>query len=354
MAIYQPSLNFEGGELSTNIFGKIIIDGVRQINFRDERNKQGNYFFILPPYKLDSANHGVSWKTVQVRDNFGIDPKERFAVKDTTCPINYFANQAKVLFPNYAKPEKVEVNGKTITRYPSFGRIAKKVIFNAAYIKEVTLGAHVLELPVFGAGETIYNWSRMKDEQGNDRGMINNPAAAKPVFIQLKKDAVGNPWVVQITDKDYPLPVQLSDTDYLYNLDNVVLYPSPEESIEKLRGFTPREIFNACMSGYRVNGKLVVAGVDIPKSEPQQEHSFQIPPAQVPQVVLPPPVNFPKVGEFSAPPPQVNIPKAIAPSFSPPIGQQPIAEVVPNFSNPMATNAFQSPEDIRKFLEKKA
>lgn len=250
MAIIAPSRTFDGSDLSTNVFGKVIKDGIRVVGFREERNKEGNFFFMLPPYKADVQGRGVSWKVVPVRDNFGIDVKEIFAVP-VNCPIAYFASRVKQFFPDYAKVETTIQDGRTAKRYPPFGRPANKVIFNMAYMNALQLGAHVLTLPQFGGGEHIEAWGRRRMPDGSDAPLLNNPEAAIPIFIQLKKGAIGQPWTVTPEpSKTYKLPTELTDSTYIYNLDNVVHYPEVEYLIEKLRGFVPTEIFNQCMAGY--------------------------------------------------------------------------------------------------------
>lgn len=271
MAIIQASRTFEGSELTSNAFGKVLIDGIRSVSFREDKNKEGNFFFILPPYKVDRFGKGVSWKTLQVRDNFGIDVKERFAVAPN-CPISFFANQVKLLFPDYAKVEKFSHEGKEMKRYPTYGRTVNRVIFNVAYFKGLELGAHILEVPQFGAGDKVEAYSRGKQPGGEDNPLINDYKAAYPVWFQLKKNAVGNPWEVTIEkSRAYALPESLADSDNLYNLDDVIYYPDPEYLIEKLRSITPVEIFEACMNGYYKNQHFKAASVAIaPQSVPQE------------------------------------------------------------------------------------
>ena len=335
MAIIKPSRQFQGSDLSTGVFGKIIKDGIRQINFRDDNYKNGAYFFILPPYKVDSDGNGVWYKTLPVRDNFGIGVKESFAVPPN-CPIQYFSSQCTTKFPDYAKIEKnVPMEGSTRTRtnYPPFGRVANKVIFNVVPYQEMNIGAHIMLLPQFGAAENIERWGRKKDPRGDLMPMLNDPARAIPVFVQLQKgDVKGNPWLVTI-DNSNPaaLPTELSDTEYLYNLDDVVHYWDPQYLIDKLRSFTPGDIFDACMAGY--SGFPVKVSMAAPTT-------FTAPIQQAPQPAPARPVL--------APPPQAQqqqIPRASIPSAVPvfntasPMPQNPIvtSDYTPVQSNPNAT-----------------
>lgn len=326
MAIIKPSRQFEGSDLSTGVFGKIIKDTVRQINFRDDNYKTGAYFFILPPYKLDAAGNGAWYKTVQVRDNFGVSIKESFAVPPN-CPIRYFDSQCATKFPNYAKIQKnvpVEGTNRTRTIYPSFGRVANKVVFNVVPYKEMTIGAHVMLLPQFGAAEVLEQWGRKKQMNGIDfMPMLNDPERAIPVWVALRKDkAAGNPWEVTIDGSNgYKLPPELSDTDFLYNLDDVIHYWEPEYLIEKLRSFTPGDIFEACMAGYS-DGKTKVSMVT---------------PAVIAAPVVAAPAPTPSAMPTLAPPPQSHgvIPKASIPSQ---VQSQPAEPTyAPVFANPNAT-----------------
>lgn len=329
MPVIKPTRSFEGSDLSTSVFGRIVKDGVRVINFRDEKNSAGNFFFILPPYKADSYGKGISWKVLPVRDNFGIEPKELFPI-GPNCPISYFSNQAKLRYAQYAKTEKVMVDGRMVNKYPSFGRPVNKVLFNSSYMKEPALGAHVLTLPQFGAAEQIERWNRRVLPNGGEAPLINDPERITPIWIQLKKNAVGNPWVVTPDPSQYyTLPPELSDSEYLYNLDDIICYPDPELLIAKLRTFTPADIFNACIAGYRQNDATTVS-MAVPTAESK--------PA-MPQAA---PVATPVA--ISAP-----IAKAT-------VGPAPVADVVPKVhveatANPMQEAPKQwSIEEAKRYL----
>ncbi|RTL07774.1 hypothetical protein EKK58_01115 [Candidatus Dependentiae bacterium] len=366
MAVIAPSRSFDGSDLSTNVFGKVIKDGVRTVNFREDKNKEGNFFFILPPYKADAMGRGVSWKVVSIRDNFGIDVKETFAVPQR-CPIAYFSGRVKQFYPDYAKVEQIQQAGRTVKRYPPFGRLTNKVLFNVAYMSALQLGAHVLTLPQFGGGEHIEAWHRRRMPDGSEAPLLNNPEAAIPVFIQLKKDAVGQPWVVTPeASKTYKLPVELADASFLYNLDEVVHYPEIDYLLDKLQSFVPTEIFNRCMQGYQLpNGHVIgaasaVSGVALPSASAVPVPSVGIPTAGIPTANIPGTGLNPSAGLPTAvaqPMPIVggSIPKAVVPSMpiSAPV-EAPVPQVTaPSLSNPMAAapaSGGYSIEEARKFL----
>lgn len=358
MAVIAPSRSFDGSDLSTNVFGRTLKDGIRVVNFRDDRNKEGNFFFILPPYKADAMGRGVSWKVLSVRDNFGIDVKETFSIP-RNCPVAYFAGRVKQFYPDYARVEQVSQNGRQVKRYPPFGRPANKVLFNVAYMRDLPLGAHVLTLPQFGGGEHIEAWNRRRMPDGSEAPLLNNAEAAIPVFIQLKKDAVGQPWVVTPeASKTYKLPPELADAAYLYNLDDVVHYPEIDYLVEKLHSFVPAEIFNRCMQGYQMpNGSIIggagasVAGISVP--QPLMPSGTGINPvANVPQTTsqpAPQPIALPTA----------TIPRAVVPSFGgqAPAVEQPLPQVAAaNVSNPMASPPSAPPaftiEQARSFLSR--
>lgn len=354
MAVIAPSRSFEGSDLSTSVFGKLVKDGVRTVGFREERNKDGNFFFILPPYKADASGRGVSWKVVSVRDNFGIDVKELYAVP-RNCPVAFFSSRAKQFYPEYTKVEQANVNGRTIKRYPPFGRLTSKVIFNVAYMNNMQLGAHVLTLPQFGGGEHIEAWGRRRMPDGSEAPLLNHPEAAIPVFIQLKKDAVGMPWVVTPeASKTYRLPAELADANYLYNLDDVIYYPEIDYLVDKLHSFIPTDIYNKCMTGYVLpNGITIgneptrVLNPGIPTAStagnPQAFASTAV--SGYPQASVPGPISIAPLGGM----PRTTIPQAGIPTAQ-------VAEVVPsiqavNTSNPVAATPY-TVEQARAYLER--
>lgn len=358
MAVLAPSRSFEGSDLSTNVFGRIIRDGLRVVNFRDDKNKEGAYFFILPPYKVDSAGRGVSWKVVPVRDNFGLDTKEMFAVPPN-CPVGYFAGRARTYFPEWAKQEKTKLpNGRDVTKYPPSGRATNKVLFNVAYMNHLHLGSHLLTLPQFGGAEHIEAWGRRRMPNGSEAPLLNDPAAAIPVFIQLKKDAVGMPWIVKPeAAQTYQIPGELADADNLYNLDDAVHYPEIEYLLEKLQSNVPADIFNRCMAGYQLPNGAIIGN----SSSVVQQPMAQATPIAPAHQGYPAASGYAQQAAQSFPAPTMSqplplsqpVPKAVIPNMGPPQPPQMAVEQVPsvitqNTGNPMAGGAPQFTKEQAK------
>lgn len=294
MAIFKPNRTFEGSTSTSNLY-KFIKEGPQVVNFRDERNKSGNHFFILPPYKQDRTGAGVSWKVVDVRIDFGVgDSKERFYSADD-CPINYFEKRVKLLFPAYAAPTVVKrEDGQDRKQYGTFGRNQKQVLYNVAYFRDLKAGCHVMHLPWFNAAEKVDEWHRMKTPEGEDNPLVNDPDHALPIWVQLKTGVgvTGNPWLVRVDNsRSYQLPPELCDSDNLYNLDEVLLVPDKNMLIEKLRAVTPTEIFDKCMGDYldRMNGGSVsMASRANPVSAPVATPRYNTPaPSQQPRYAQP-------------------------------------------------------------------
>src|SRR5574343_1897670 len=147
MAIIPAARDFEGSDMSGAAFGRIIKEHVRLISFRDDKNKQGNFFFILPSYKVDRSGAGVWFKSTSVRQDFGVEKRESYVPEDDD-PVAWFENQARIHFPAYCQAEEVTIKGSKRKKYPTFGRITKKVMYNCAYVNDLPAGAHVLIVPV--------------------------------------------------------------------------------------------------------------------------------------------------------------------------------------------------------------
>ncbi len=346
MAVIKPSLNFDGSDLTTNNISSIIRSNVPAIDFKSEKAKSGLYLFILPPYKVDTNGNGVWFRVVTVRDNFGLDIKEKFPVQKG-CPVEYFANKVKILFPEYGATQKMVRDGKDIKQYPSFGRVTKRVLFNAAYYDSLDKGAHVLDIPQSGCAEVIDNFHRRVGPSGKLTQMVSDPTAAVPIFFRLKPPAEtkGNPWEVIIRDNERSgLPEQLADSEYLHNLDDVLVKKNPDELIEKLRLYTPVEIFEACMRGYVRDGGLVPKPVAVKVNVPFAGAKETGPVAYTTDGGSKgaPALNVPALGKL-------NIPKVISKPTAP-------AEVVEQevvTAHPMSEQP-QTREQIEGWLRKKA
>ncbi len=334
MSIIDPSRNFEGSDISGSKYGRLIKEDVRTVSFKEEKNKFGNFFYLLPAYKADTNGRGVWYKQIRVRKNFGIDVKESFAIQPND-PISYFESQAKLYFPEYTAVKEVVQGTKKFKVYPTSGNVTSSIVYNAAYVSELELGAHVLAVPSFYVGQTIDTWTRSKDAKGNPRPMLNDYKKAIPIKIQLRSgsDIIGNPWLIEIdASQNEALPAELADTDYLYDLDTVIYYPDPAYLIEKLQAITPTSIFDACMKDFLSQS---VRGIDIPDAE---ESDFSPTTKPAPVQVQPVKKTIPKAVKSTEP-------ATVAPSAEVP------KEAVASESNPSA--APMTPGDIQNFLRKK-
>jgi hypothetical protein len=317
MAIIKPSLKFAGSELNLNNTAvPYIKEGVQRALFNKSNNPDGAYLYFLPAYKSDEDGNGVWYKKVSVRDNFGTSFKEKYFVPSRAAdPAEYFYNNLRIIYPEDAQIRDVENNGKKFKQYPFCGRITDRVLYNVAFAQHLELGAHVLDLPLRNGADILMNWLDGKDLSGRQRLPINDPDRCLPVFVKLKENSA-NPWMLQVdTSEPVALPEQLADSDYLYNLDDVLISKSKEEIIAKLREMYSSEVFEDCMNGYpgltRSSSPTPVAA---PKSEPVV--------ASRPVMNIPKPtMNIPKPAMNAARPaaaavqkaevPKVNIPTAI-------------------------------------------
>ena len=268
MAIIRASKQFEGGDL-TQRGTSYIKSGTRLVDFKNKEN--GVFLFLLGAYKQDSNGNGVWYKPVKIRDNFGVGPfKEKFAVQPN-CPIDYFANKVQTFAPEMAKSrESIDEEGRKRWIYPVWGRTAFRVLYNAALFNDYGSGVHVLDLPMSGGGSVIDEYVRGKDANGEENPDLTDYQKAIALNIKLDLKAKGQPWKIQINQaKTYTLPVELADTEYLYNLDEVINYPNKEELIEKLRSNVPTDVFEKGLEGYSSGDRTVVSmSVPKPKKSP--------------------------------------------------------------------------------------
>lgn len=252
MAIIKPSKKFAGSEMSSGDGGKYIRTDIRQVTFNKNNNKDGTYLYFLPAYKLDNSGAGVWFKVVTVRDNFGDKFKDKYVVLDGNDPVAHFERNFRLNYPDDAAvvEEMNDKTGRTQKKYPNYGRITKRVIFNVAYSQDLEKGCHVLDLPAYNGANILQKWLEGKDNRGRERPMINDPERCIPVFIKLN-DGGGAPWEITPDPTDpAQLPEQLADSDYIYNLDDIFQKKTTQELIAKLKEFYPSEIFEECMEGY--------------------------------------------------------------------------------------------------------
>jgi hypothetical protein len=132
--------------------------------------------------------------------------------------------------------------------------------------------------------------------------------------------AVGMPWKIVVNNsKGYRLDPKFADTDYLYNLDEVVSFPSKDDLIGKLRTIVPVDLFNKCMAGYS-DGSVKVSfsspvsdsdGLDLGAPPP-------MPRSQAQESTFMPVPNLPKSSKAGPP--------AVSPAFAMPKSQPSKAE----------------------------
>lgn len=338
MAILAPSANFEGSSLGNNDSGRIIVPEARLIQLNKPEYKDGIYLFILPAYKLDRNGKGVWLNVIKVRDNFGLETKERF-YESADSPVGYFANQAKLAFPEYTTVHTLKKDGQDRKVYPTFGRVSTRVVYNVAQTQHLELGAHIIEVPSYGCADVIDGYHHRPLRNGQLPSLVCDHLGATPVFFMLKKGGVGNPWVVNVESSEkQPLPLELADSDYLYNLDDAVIKPNNEELYEKLRVITPTDVFEQCMRGYKLPGSSQAVAF-VTHAAPAEQPAAVAPAARAPiakPMTIAKPTLTPSVASTLQSVTEAPLPR----------------EVVTSGSNPMAS---QQPVNLKAWMaEKKA
>lgn len=250
MAIIKPSKKFTGSEIDLRDAGKYIRSDVRQVTFSKRNNPNGAYLYFLPPYKADAEGNGVWYRKVQIRDNFGDKFKEKYVCINND-PVSHFERNLRVLYPDLAAiKEGVDERGQSRKVYPLCGRLANRVLYNVAYLNQLELGAHILDLPAYNGASIIDNWLKEKDTRGRERPLLCDPESCIPVFIKLR-DGGGAPWQIEPSAAEAAvIPDALADSDNLYNLDDVFVVKTPQELIAKLRECYANDVFESCMEGY--------------------------------------------------------------------------------------------------------
>jgi hypothetical protein len=338
MAIIPPSLKFEGSDLNLSQSSTPYIkEVVRRAVFNKSTNKDGAYLYFLPGYKADSNGSGVWFKKIYIRDNFGVNFKEKYYVANRAAdPAEYFANNFRMLYPEEAKVTDQEVNGRKFKKYPNYGRVAERVLFNVAFSQNLSSGAHVLDLPLRNGADILMNWLEGVDIHNNPRQPINHHERCVPVFVKLR-EATANPWMIQVeSNSPVALPTQLADSDYLYNLDDIFVIKPKEEIISKLREMYPADVFDDCMDGFpgltRASSQGAVVQKPAAPSKPTAiEDNLDLSQVAAPRQ-LAPILDIPKAN-ISAPVAAVNPPAAVDISNLP--------------ANPMATARLSREEALR-------
>lgn len=271
MPIIKPSLKFEGSDLNLSNSVPYIKEGIKRAVFNKSTNQDGAWLYFLPAYRADRAGNGVWYKKVYIRDNFGTNYKEKYYVANRAQdPAEYFGNNFRALYPMEAKVTEQEVKGKKFKKYPNYGRITERVVYNVAFVNEVdetldqvaaqvaagnkqfrgVFTPHVLDLPLRNGADGLMNYVEGRDSRGNQRAPINDPDHCLPVFVQLR-DAGTSPWLIQVDNNDpRSLPDDLADSDKLINLDDIFVIKSKEEIIASLRDMYSAVVFDDCMEGF--------------------------------------------------------------------------------------------------------
>lgn len=300
MAIIRASKAFEGSEL-TQKSATYIKSNTRIVDFKNKEN--GVYLFLLGAYKEDSAGNGVWYKPIKIRDNYGMSMyKKKFAIQPN-CPIEYFANKVLQFAPDMAKSREIEEDGRKKWIYPVWGRTAWRVLYNAAIFNDYGAGVHVLDLPQSGGASVIDEHVRGKQADGSPNLDITDYEHAVPINIKLDLKVKGQPWKIAIqTQKTYPLPRELADTDYLYNLDEVIAYPDKQALIDELKSLVPVDIFRKGLEGY--SDGLTPEFTSTPET-PEVDVRSEVPP-----VYENPVASIPRSNTAKTVAPTVSIPKA--------------------------------------------
>lgn len=343
MAIIRPSIKFEGSELNlTASSTPYIKEGVRKAVFNKSTNQEGAYLYFLPGYAADASGNGVWYKRISVRTDFGINFKERYYIPNRAeDPAEYFAFNFRTLYPNEAKVTEQEVNGKKFKKYPNYGRVTDRVLYNVAFAQNLQAGAHVLDLPLRNGADILMNWLEGKDMHGNSRNPINDPDCCVPVFVKLKENSA-NPWMVQVENNSpVRLPEQLADSDYLYNLDDVLVQRSKEEIIAKLREMYSSDVFEDCMNGYPGFGG---------KKSSTQSQQFQPPVARSEPKAAPvatvPVLDIPKAA-IDIPKAAIDIPRASITAPVAAVNPPPSIDMSALPQNPMSAGKLSREEALR-------
>ncbi len=336
MAIIKPSLTFEGSD--TGVLQNktpYLRDAVRKVVFDKNNNQQGTYLYFLPAYRADNFGNGVWYKTFEIRDNFGDKYKEKYFVASRDSdPAEYFANNFRTLYREEAQVTKVVTNGKTFNKYPNFGRVTKRIVFNVAYANNLDAGVYLLDLPAANGASQLLEWLGKTDINGNRRHPINDPDRAVPVFVQLK-DSGSNPWYLNVeSSQPVILPPTLADSANLYNLDDVFNYKSKEDIIAKLREMYPNEVFERCMDGYP----------GLTRSSSASYQQTQAPRPAAPAPVAQAPVAVPAAAVQL---PQAGVPINTQVPGQPMMGQPSVASPAPQGQEvTAASNLFVDPSQL--------
>lgn len=343
MPIILPPDTFDGSDLNLNYTpSSYIKEGVPKAVFSKSVNKEGAYVVFLPCYKADErTGAGVWYKKIIVRDNFGTNFKEKYYVPDRSAdPAEYFATNFRALYPDKAKP--VEQEGKPFKKFPFYGRLTERVLYNVAFAKSLHEGPRLLDLPLRNGADSLMNWLQTADASGRKRGAINNPDHCFPVFIQLKESQ--NPWFIQVdASQTIRLPDDLANSEKLIHLDNILVTKTKEEIISKLQEMYP-EVFDRCMEGFPGLLTGAVPSAYIPPQAPVQQPQIPVFQPQIPQHNV---QHAPRPG-YIPEQPQVQLPTLTAPAVQ--ANLPGVADISSLPANPMSSGTRMSREEALKFI----
>lgn len=357
MSYILPSREFEGSAVQTYVSSPYVNHQVPRMLFNSKNNPEGAYILFLPAYKLDSMGRGVWFKKITVRDNFGASFKEKYYVADKgSDPAEYFAfNYIRIHGFDSVRPQKDKSDkGRTFMKYPNFGRLTERVLFNVTYYRREPAElqrekVYVLDLPLINGANKLLDYTTSKQIDGSYREPINHPARCVPVKVGMTGEGA-NPWVIQVESSDHAvaLPPNLAN---LNHLDEILIQKDPQEIISKLREMYPAD-FDTCMEGYPGLYKSAVsmsAPIQAPVGLPTQLKPLSQPtpiqqPAQAAQInPLTPPFDPNKnhvtaLDSIKPPTLPVNPPPAAVDISSLP-------------ANPMSGGSFQmSREEVYRFI----
>lgn len=344
MPVILPSQSFEGSDLNLSYTpSSYIADGVPKAVFSKSVNKDGAYIVFLPAYKADRAGNGVWYKKITIRDNFGTTYKEKYFVPDrANDPAEYFASNFRAMYPAQAKPTD-STDGKPFKKYPLYGRLTERVLYNVAYASALGDGPYLLDLPLRNGADHLMNWLETKDSFGRRREPLNHPDRCIPVFVQLRDSQ--NPWFIQAdASQTIRLPDELADSNKLINLDNILVSKTKEEIISKLQDMYP-DLFDKCMEGFPglLTGAVKSGYSAQPTAPAPQVPVFQ-PAAQTP--TQQPTLTAPRPGHIPAYPQQQS--PVTAPAV--PVNAPGVADISSLPANPMSAGTRMSREDALKFI----
>lgn len=356
----KASPTFENSGIDQESLFDYIKPDVRQLIFNKETNTEGVYVLFLPGYKQDAYNNGVWYKKFKIRKAFGTDKaKKTYYVKDIdNDPANYFQRAFKARYPEEAKVIKAGSPGNdtSFSIYPPYGFYSDRIVFNVGLLaalreqKPIDKVVHVLDTPIYKGATMLFAWMDTKQPDGTPNPFIADDEAAVAVFISKSSEvgAMGGWRIEPRIDHRYKIPDAYTETQNLYNLDDIFIEMTNEEIISDLRGMFSAAVFDACMDGYAGIDKLIsYAKNPLPVSS--------VPVVSAVTSLLPPPALTPAITPLPAPPaPSPAVAPAVQTSPLPaPVQSLPAAPVAPDDDSVVVGGVRVKKADLRSFLVEK-